>query len=296
LVLTCNGVYRCLDKAAIPIGNTHPAGVDFESLTEKRNPWRLCTVTQVEEVKLIIRILPIWLTTIVYGLVISQSLTFFVEQASTLDRAVDSLFTIPSASLLAFSSVAILIMLPIYECCIAPLCRWLTRDGSGITLLQRLGIGLLLSVFSMIIAALVERKRLTVAADYGLLDDSSTTIPMSVFWLVPQYMLFGISDVFALVGQQEFFYDQVPDNMRSIGMALYLCGYGAGSYLSSALVSLVEAVTSAGGNSSWIVDNLNRCRLDYFYYLLAALSFVNFGVFVLLALSYSYKGSHVRSL
>ena len=288
-------LYRCLDKAATPEANP-VLEYGLKSLTNNRNPWRLCTVTQVEEVKLIIRILPLWLTTIVYGLVLSQTLTFFVQQASTLDRTVGSLFTIPSASVLAFSYVAVLVMLPIYEWIIVPLSRWCTSSGHGLTLLQRLGIGLLLSVFTMIIAALVERRRLDVAEDYGLLDDPTTTIPMSVFWLVPQYILFGISDVFALVGQQEFFYDQVPDNMRSIGMALYLCGYGVGSYLSSAVISLVEVITSAGGNSSWIVSNLNRCRLDYYYYLLAALSALNFGAFVALALSYTYKTVHVKRL
>ena len=183
-------LYRCLDKAATPEGNP-VLEYGLKSLTNNRNPWRLCTVTQVEEVKLIIRILPLWLTTIVYGLVLSQTLTFFVQS---------SLFTIPFASVLAFSYVAVLVMLPIYEWIIVPLSRWCTSSGHGLTLLQRIGIGLLLSVFTMIIATLVERRRLDVAEDYGLLDDPTTTIPMSVFWLVPQYILFGILDVFALVG------------------------------------------------------------------------------------------------
>lgn len=44
---------------------------------------------------------------------------------------------------------------------------------------------------------------------------------MSVFWLAPQFLIIGVADGFALVGLQEFFYDQVPDSMRSTGIALY---------------------------------------------------------------------------
>lgn len=306
---------RCLEKAATEerlqqhlwqhesndeehtfiVSDMSTAQIEFEP-SEKRstNPWKLCTMTQVEEVKLIVRIIPIWLTTVVYGLVIAQAATFFVEQASTLDRSVGSLFSIPSASLLAFTSIAVLLVLPIYECVFVPLARRFTGYERGLTLLQRLGVGIFLSVVCMVTAALVERKRLQVAQDYGLLDDSSATIPMSVFWLLPQYIILGVSDVFALVGQQEFFYDQVPDSMRSVGMSLYLCANGLGSYLSSFLIIVVNAVTSRGGNQSWIVDNLNRCHLDYYYWLLAVLCTLNVGVYIALSWFYTYKAVEVN--
>eukprot|EP00250_Pteridium_aquilinum_P007446 c17158_g1_i1 orf=101-1948(+) len=289
----------CLDKAAtvwqpesaneqdLVAFCTVPANPDLKNGVV--NPWRLCTVTQVEEVKLIVRIIPIWLTTIVYGMVVSQAGTFFVEQAATMDRKVGSLFTIPSASLLTFSSIAILLVVPIYDRALVPVARWFTGNERGLTLLQRLGVGIFLSVVCMVTAALVEARRLQVAAEYGLLDDSSATIPMSVFWLVPQFLIAGMSDVFALVGEQEFFYDQVPDSMRSLGMSLYLCANGLASYLSSALISIVEIATSRGGNQSWIVDNLNRCRLDYFYWLLAVVFSLNFVVFLAFSWSYTYK-------
>ncbi|KAI5071303.1 hypothetical protein GOP47_0013554 [Adiantum capillus-veneris] len=217
------------------------------------NPWRLCTVTQVEEVKLIVRIFPIWLTTIVYGLFFAQSTTFFIQQV------------------------------------LVPLARRFTGHNQGLTLLQRLGVGFFLSVVCMVSAALVETKRLKIVEEYGLQGDSSATVPMSVFWLTPQFIIFGMADVFAIIGEQEFFYDQVPESMRSVGMSFYLLSLGLGSYLSNALISVISIITSSGGNQGWFVDNLNECRLDYFYWFLVAVCALNFGVFLALSWSYTYK-------
>lgn len=291
---------RCLDKAATMCPPTSEDGRHHEQeylssikspdlKNEIVDPWKLCTVTQVEEVKLIARILPIWVTTIMFALVLAQATTFFVQQAATMDRSVGSIFVIPSGSILAFSSLAIIVMLPIYGKMVVPFARWITGYDEGLTLLQRIGVGYFLSIVCMVTAALVERRRLKVVEEYGLLDDSSATIPMSVFWLAPQYLIFGIADVFTMVGEQEFFYDQVPDSMRSLGMSLYLFSTGLASYLSNALISAITVVTSRGGNQGWFVDNLNRCHLDYYYWFLAVLFTVNFFVYLALSWSYTYK-------
>ncbi|GMN51796.1 hypothetical protein TIFTF001_020939 [Ficus carica] len=131
----------------------------------------------------------------------------------------------------------------------------------------------------MIIAAVVEIKRLKTAEEYNLVDKPDVTIPMSVWWMLPQYMLFGITDVLVLVGLQEFFYDQVPTELRSIGLALYLSISGVGSYLSSFLVSVIEKSTGGSGQDSWFSNNLNRGHLDYFYWLLAGLSAAGFAAY-----------------
>lgn len=112
---------------------------------------------------------------------------------------------------------------------------------------------------------------------------------MSVWWLVPQYALFGVSDVFTMIGLQEFFYDQVPVAYRSLGLGLYLSIFGVGGFLSGGLVSAIDKITKRGGGESWFADDINRGHFDYFYWLLAGLSAVGLVLFLCFAKAYVYK-------
>ncbi|KAH9627024.1 hypothetical protein KSS87_020673, partial [Heliosperma pusillum] len=236
--------------------------------------------SEVEEAKAVLRLFPIWAASLVYGIIFAQMSTFFTKQGVTLDRSIGSNFNIPAAALQSFIGIIIIIVIPIYDCLLIPFARSFTGRPSGISVLQRIGTGLLISILSMIVAAIIEKRRLEIALQYGLIDLPKATVPMSIWWLLPQYALFGIADVFTLVGLQEFFYDQVPVELRSVGMSLYLSVLGIGSLLSSILVSLVDKLTSGETESSWLSDNLNRAHLDYFYWLLAVLSTLGLGLFI----------------
>ncbi|PON33033.1 Proton-dependent oligopeptide transporter [Parasponia andersonii] len=250
---------------------------------------KVCSVVEVEEAKAVIQLVPTWGTCLVYGIVFAQVPTFFTKQGATMERTIVPGFDIPPASLQSIVSLSILFFVPIYDRVIVPVARAITGKPTGITMLQRIGAGMFLSVLSMVIAALVEIKRLKTAQDYDLVDSPGVTIPMSVWWLAPQYLLNGISDVFTMVGLQEFFYDQVPTDLRSVGLALYLSIFGVGSFLSSFLISIIEETTGGNGRDSWFSNNLNRAHLDYYYWFLAGLSTVALALYVYFARSYIYN-------
>ncbi|KAH7568237.1 hypothetical protein ACOSQ2_009566 [Xanthoceras sorbifolium] len=249
----------------------------------------MCSISDVEDAKALLKLVPIWTTSLVYGIVYAQSSTFFTKQGATMDRSVSPGFDMPAASLQCFINLAIILAMPVYDRVFVPIARASTGKPAGITMLQRIGIGIILCAISMVIAALVETKRLETAEEYGLVDKPKEMIPMSFWWLVPQYVIFGLADVFTFVGLQEFFYDQAPKQLRSVGISLFLSVLGVGSLLSSYLISTIDGITSANGGVSWFDNNLNQAHLDYFYWLLAGLTAFMFTAYLYFAKSYIYK-------
>ncbi|GAA0155637.1 transporter [Lithospermum erythrorhizon] len=273
---------KCLDKAAVISDDENKSSDYF-------NPWKLCTVTQVEELKILLRMFPVWATGIVFSAVYAQMSTMFVEQGTVMDTSIGS-FNIPAASLSTFDVISVIVCVIMYDRFLVPIARKLTGKERGFSELQRIGIGLFISILSMFAAALVEIKRLQLARDLGLVD-KAVTVPLSIFWQIPQYFLVGASEVFTFIGQLEFFYDQSPDAMRSLSSALNLLTTCLGNYLSSFILTVVTALTTGGGRAGWIPNNLNEGHLDYFFWLLACLSFLNMMIYMVCAKQYKSKKS-----
>ncbi|XP_049934314.1 protein NRT1/ PTR FAMILY 8.1-like isoform X2 [Nymphaea colorata] len=267
------------DKAAVQ--------TEHDQVKGTHNPWKLCTVTQVEELKSIIRILPVWASGIVFATVYSQMSTLFVEQGDKMDPSMGPNFDIPAASLSVFDTISVITWVPIYDRLIVPFARKYTGHERGFTQLQRMGIGLVISIFSMVVAAIVEIVRLDLVKKHNYYDLKQ--MPMSIFWQVPQYFLIGAAEVFTFIGQLEFFYDQAPDAMRSMCSALSLTTIALGNYLSTLLVTIVTKVTTRHGKLGWIPNNLNHGHLDYFFLLLVVLSVLNFLVYLCISSWYKYK-------
>ncbi|KAF7152670.1 hypothetical protein RHSIM_Rhsim01G0073500 [Rhododendron simsii] len=268
--------FRFLDKAAIV------AEGDFERNASSPNPWRLCSVTRVEEVKMVARLMPVWATTIIFWTTYAQLITFSVEQASTMKRSIGG-FQIPAGSLTVFFVAAILITLAVYDRLVMPL--WKKSSGNpGFTNLQRIAIGLALSTVGMAAAALAETKRLSVARALG--PRNTTNLPISAFLLIPQFFLVGSGEAFIYTGQLDFFITQSPKGMKTMSTGLFLTTLSLGFFVSSFLVSMVKRVTGIHGGQGWLADNINYGRLDCFYWLLAILSFMNFVIYLACAVWY----------
>ncbi|KAD6119762.1 hypothetical protein R6Q59_025770 [Mikania micrantha] len=270
--------FSFLDKAAVELESDH--------VKESVDPWQLCTVTQVEEFKSIIKLLPIWATGIIFATVYGQMSNLFVLQGSYMDISLNN-FKIPPAALSIFDTLSVIFWVPVYDRVLVPIARKYTGNRSGITQLQRMGTGLVISIFAMLAAGILEVVRLGIVKRNNYYDYDN--MPMSIFWQVPQYFLIGCAEVFTFIGQLEFFYEQAPDSMRSLCSALQLTTVALGSYLSSLLVTIVTDISTKGGKLGWIPDNLNRGKLQNFFWLLAILSVLNFGVFLLISTWYTYK-------
>lgn len=258
--------FRFLDKACIKVEEEIESG-----------SWKVCSVDQVEQVKILISVIPIFACTIIFNTILAQLQTFSVQQGSFMNTKLTKNFHIPPASLQSIPYIMLIFIVPLYDSFFVPLARKFTGHDSGITPLQRIGFGLFLSTFSMVAAALMEYKRRN-----NSLNNGGEII--SIFWITPQFLIFGLSEMFTAVGLIEFFYKQNLKGMQSFLTAMTYCSYSFGFYLSSILVSLVNKITyksnggrRGGGGGGWLSDNnLNKDRLDLFYWLLAIISFLNF--------------------
>ncbi|WVZ57582.1 hypothetical protein U9M48_007948 [Paspalum notatum var. saurae] len=262
----------------------HAAIVDRESpAAATASKWTLCTRTDVEEVKQVARMLPIWATTIMFWTIHAQMTTFAVAQAELMNRAIGgSGFLIPAGSLTVFLIGSILLTVPVYDRLVAPVARRLTGNPHGLTPLQRVFVGLFLSVAGMAAAALIERHRQT-TSEHG--------VTLTVFLLMPQFVLVGAGEAFTYMGQLAFFLRECPKGMKTMSTGLFLSTCALGFFFSTLLVTIVHKVTGHGGRGrgGWLADNLNDGRLDYFYWLLTVISAINLVLFTLAARGYVYK-------
>lgn len=255
-----NEKFRFLDKACLKIQ---------DGAHTKESPWRLCSVTQVNQVKILISVVPIFACTIIFNTILAQLQTFSVQQGSAMDTRLTKSFHIPPASLQAIPYIMLIFVVPLYDTFFVPFARKITGHESGISPLQRIGFGLFFATFSMVAAAIMEKKR----RDSAVYSDKT----LSIFWIAPQFLIFGFSEMFTAVGLIEFFYKQSLKGMQAFLTAITYCSYSFGFFLSSLLVSLVNKITSSSSNGGWLIENnLNKDRLDLFYWLLAGLSFLNF--------------------
>ncbi|GAU38705.1 hypothetical protein TSUD_396330 [Trifolium subterraneum] len=247
-----------------------------------------CTIQQLEDVKVIFKILPIFACTIMLNACLAQLSTFSVEQAATMNTTLFSSFKVPPASLPVFPVLFLIILAPIYDHIIIPYARKVKKSETGITHLQRIGIGLILSIIAMAVAAIVEIKRRKVASHSTA---TKNPLPISFLWIAFQYLFLGSADLFTLAGLLEFFFSEAPSSMRSLATSLSWASLAMGYYLSSVIVSLVNSVTGNGNHKSWLSgSNLDNYHLERFYWLMCVLSGLNFLHYMYWAAKYKYRG------
>uniref|UniRef100_J3MHG1 Major facilitator superfamily (MFS) profile domain-containing protein n=1 Tax=Oryza brachyantha TaxID=4533 RepID=J3MHG1_ORYBR len=266
---------RFFDKAAVVTASDEEAAG-----TAPCNPWRLCVVTQVEELKILVRMLPLWACIAFFYTGTAQVNSTFVEQGMAMNTHVVSL-RVPPASLVTFQMLTTITLIPLYDRAFVPAARRLTGREKGISELLRIGAGLAMVALAMAAAAMVETKRAR-AAQAGM-------EPTSILWQAPQFVLVGVGELLTTIGQLDFFYSQAPPAMKTVCTALGFLDIAAGSYLSSLILTAVSWATATGGQPGWIPDDLNEGHLDRFFWMMAGLGCLNLVAFASCVMRYKSR-------
>ncbi|KAG5515433.1 hypothetical protein RHGRI_036476 [Rhododendron griersonianum] len=232
-------------------------------------PWNLCTLQQVEDLKTLIRIFPLWSSSIFLGTPIGIQTSLLVLQALTMDRRLGPHFTIPAGSMLVSVSFFVCIALILSDRLIRP--TWQYLAGRPPTPLQLIGVGHVLNIASMAVSAVVESKRRRAA------------VPMSVFWLVPQLAIVGVGEAFHFPGQVALYYQEFPASLKNMATAAIGLLIGIAFYLSTAVIGCVRTATG------WLPDDIDDGKVDYVFWMLVVVGVVNFGYYTECAVLYKYR-------
>ncbi|XP_066303655.1 solute carrier family 15 member 4-like [Branchiostoma lanceolatum] len=248
---------------------------------------------EVDDIKQLLSILGIFLTMLVYFTLYSQMSTTYLIQSRylrlpELDKD-DFFYSTIVVSLI--NPVSILLMVPLMDMVVYPC---LSKSGWRPTYLQRMGVGMFLSMLSVTAAGAVEVYRGKVHHQGSVFHQNISgqvynATDLSVFIQVPQFFLSGVSEIMAVVTGFHFAYTQAPRRMKGTVMGLFLLMFGLGSYLSIGIASAFNITVEGIGSPRRLNINLNNSHAERFLFFLAGLMFLDLGLFWVLARRYKYK-------
>ncbi|TYH62652.1 hypothetical protein ES332_D07G134600v1 [Gossypium tomentosum] len=271
-----NKAFRFLNRASLKA----EGDIKTDGSGTIAKPWRLCSVQQVEDLKTLVRILPLWSSSIFLSTPVAIHSSLTVLQALNMDHHLGQHLKIPAGSILVIEIVACAIFLTLIDRLLWLTWQNLTRKSPSP--LQRIGVGHVLNVLAMAVSALVESKRLKMVHHHDR-DQSQPRSSMLALWLVPQLSLVGIGEAFHCPGQVSLYYQEFPASLRSTATAMIALIIGIAFYLGTAIIDFVRRVTS------WLPDNINNGRLDNVYWMLTVVGVLNFGYYLACSRSYKYQ-------
>ncbi|XP_076927858.1 protein NRT1/ PTR FAMILY 5.5-like [Bidens hawaiensis] len=127
------------------------------------------------------------------------------------------------------------------------------------------------AIVCCVIAALVETSRLGVIREHGLANNPGEIIPMSSFWMIPQFLMVGYFNSSLGPILQIFSDEDMPFPMRNFKVFVFEAFIGVGIISSAFVVCLVGKISQMGGRPSWFQHDTENSRLDLFYWALAVL-------------------------
>ncbi|XP_044500298.1 protein NRT1/ PTR FAMILY 5.6-like [Mangifera indica] len=252
-------ILRRLDKSAI-------SDPSYRSADDQRKAGRLCTVKEVEEIKCVFRMVPLWVNFVVLGLLVSTANTFFPEQGYNMNNSKFYIFVLIIPSVLGkIKGFLSILFVP----------NWDEKTKNQVNK-WKIWAGMVLSIFCCAVAWRVEVHRLNIVNKEGGNSDENT--PMSVFWLAPQFFLLGLMLVLATDGLDEIAIEQFEELPKEYVTTINEFVIAIGSFLNIVYVH---------ANGSRFSKSLNEIHLDKHYHTLTVVSFINFCIYLFISPIYT---------
>ncbi|ESR33686.1 hypothetical protein CICLE_v10006932mg, partial [Citrus x clementina] len=242
---------RWIDKAAI---------IETSSTSnEQEEAGTLCTVAQVRESKSLLKLLPLWSSFIVFGLVLSAGNTFFPGQGANM---------ISERYLIFLRTFKGIIRATISYLSKNLISNFVPKTKKRQAQVLRTFIGMVMTTVCCVVAWQVEVRRL---------EKLKQLENMSMFWLVPQFCLLGLMEGLAWYGCDEYSSSHFPERMEYHVSAISYFFVGIGSIFNIFFIL---------ANKGDFAETLDDSRLDKYYKSLTVISAVNVCFNLLLSILY----------
>lgn len=181
---------------------------------------------KVEDVKSVYRVLAVFCFIPVFWAMWDQNLSEWVLQATKLDRTIFGFQLLPE-QIQTVNPFFLLVFIPVFNYLVYP---FFDRLGLKTTPLRRIGAGLVLTLASFTIIALLQTE----------IDGGAHP---TVWWQILAYVILSAAEVLVSITGLEYAYTQAPKSMKSTMTAIWLLTTGLGNLFTA----LVNKSISAGG-------------------------------------------------
>ncbi|KAK8677760.1 hypothetical protein V6N13_143283 [Hibiscus sabdariffa] len=218
------------------------------------------------------RLVPVWMTFLIYCLVEAAGTTFFIEQSDNLEDGIGKGFRIPITFFPALKSLTSFVTCQLVDFIITS--KLQKENQPKRAFVASIAIGMLVSFLCCMTAWQVKVRRLKLINE--LWDIQNDSIRMNILWLTPQFLLLGIMGGLVEEGMEGSFYEMVPKSMRMYELPFNKIVMGMGKILSIGTIFVFRG---------WFGDT---SHLDRYYRMLAIVSIGSLAYFTVAAYNACY--------
>ncbi|KAH6771746.1 hypothetical protein C2S52_005542 [Perilla frutescens var. hirtella] len=267
-----------LNRAVVEQSSSNPE--------EQVREGELCTVEQVEQLKSLLTMLPLWSTFLIYGLLLATGNTFFYEQTSYTANYLGHIPTfsdeesdyacndLPQISNVV-PDVIFVILRYFTSFTVSRLCDFLLSRywGDKIprrVMLVRIGMGLAVSPVCCVVAWKIEEYRVSRRLHHA--------ICIRFPWLFPQFVLLGLVEGLVFSAMENIYSSVVPESLRKYGPPFTQFALNIGHFISLIFIVIFRDLFK---------NDLDLSRLGVYYRNLGCVCAVNFGIYCYVATYYA---------
>ncbi|XP_073799359.1 solute carrier family 15 member 5 isoform X4 [Danio rerio] len=238
----------------------------------KENNGGCYSETSVENVKILVKLFPLFGLQLLYRACITQIPSGYYLQTMHSNLKLNG-FLLPVAVMKVISILPVLILAPLLELLNTYYQSPKKKLPSPATFIT-MGHGC--AALSALLAGISEIHR----KDYPEVEQTLSgkvlqVSSMTCFQLTPQYILLGVAEAFVTPACSLIAFCLTPSNLRGVSLHFLTLSYGGGCFLGAFLIHLLYFVS--GGN--FYPNNLSSGNMERFFFILATLMAINTLVF-----------------